>query len=322
MKMRMLIIGMSVVMSSQIAAMHRHAPMSAAYKKIAVVGGIAVAAWWLSDWVAAQKCMLSLKKINHKKKIYNWKPVKYRVDRPIESTRNSPTHTNNGAWHNDQFDYYSFNEGVYVDLKNAYNDGNFNIGAEHNEHEDKRKEEVAAQQEAVRITREHDSDEKIQDFLFHKIQAEKKELETYLDRLAETSRYFWNWYNVRKNYKHICKQYSNKLYGDEKDWTHDVHDTIQKAMQPALHTGLFHLIVGKPMYGEIARLYWDLLQRYTRLEKIEEKLKEKIGGKFEATQQEEKRRKELSDKHERQDKTLKMWLWDNGGEAIWNCLFA
>lgn len=286
---------MSVVMSSPVTAMHQGNAVQS-YRTPAIVGGAVLAIGAVASWIhnyatTVSKLWPIQERMNKGKKIGTWCLHKYAVNKPIEPHTPSATFTNNGAWRHDQFDYSAFDRSVYPDLIVAYNQDRFGLMPP-----DYRRDES----EEVRI----------QNYLYDCIQKEKSELEGYLDTLAEASGCISGWFNVRKTYKQIVRQEGVQSY-DQTEWSKEVHDAIGKAMNPAVHTGLLHLIGCKPMYGRVARLYWDLLQRYYRLKKIEQCLVGKLNRPFPVNAEEEAQIKLRSDKHKAQDQTLSNWLWYN-----------
>jgi hypothetical protein len=266
MKMRLLIIGMSVVMSSPIVAMHRRAaPVS--YRTPAIVGGAVLAAYgvvWFNDyWKSVNTLIWDLEaKLADASKIYNWRLEQYPVDSQIQkSVKSSP------------YDHTTSTEGRkdVIDFDNLF----ARLMADH------RKLNLA---------------DNSPEAFYKRIHEEKEELLKNIDDLAKLSSYFFNWYNIRKTYKHLCITHiplsSKDIKKDNKDvakkkinlgsseptdqtqWPHVFYtEKMEKPIDAATQTNLWHLVVGKPMYGRTARLFWQYLTRYYRLEKIELELK-------------------------------------------------
>lgn len=311
MKMRYFVIGMSIVMSAPVDAMrHRHA---VSYKS-ALMAGAAAATYgilWFHDLLATEKVIWPIqKRMQDKTKIYNWRTEKFRSDRPIEQARNSATYTDHTGRESDQHHYYSFDQAVYDALTAACLTGTFGSlsepGAEHEAQEHK--------EQGVHVVDARPSDDRVQKFLFNRIQEEKRELEEYLDAVVQVSKYWGGWYNIRKAYKEMA----GNRYGQEKDWSNKVHAQLDKAMRSEMRTSLFQLIVGKPMYGTVARLYWDILQSYSRLEAIEECLVVKMNRTIVTSAQEKQRKSDRLKRHAQEDKPFIHWVI----EPIYERFFA
>lgn len=295
MKMRILIISMSVVMSSPMVAMHRHAaPASTMYKKMAVVGGAILAAGyvysWATDLVKTEIDLYNIQKEINKqpRKMHTWCIQKYDPERPMECERNSATYTNYSSIHEDRFNYAAF-DNVERDLMIDYWQGKFGYVSD------------------AEKKYEGDKESRVRQYFLDCILKEKQELEPHLDKLVNMSKYFGGWYNIRKEYKWLArKQKLNSL--QQWQWSSKQYKNVNASMAQILHTDLFHLFLGKSMYGRVARAYWDLEKCYQRLEKIERCLIEKLKMELPGYIAEEARIKNRRQEHDKQDISFIDWI--------------
>lgn len=295
MKIRIGILALGVIMSAPAAAMrYRAMPESVSYKTPALIGGALLAAYgvaWIYDWITTEKKLAEIhkkiKEINNHSKMYAWCIQKYDPSRSIEYERNSATFTKHGSRYEDKFNYVAF-ANVERDLMIDYWKGEFGYLDAQNKYEDDKKA-------------------KIRQYLLDFIIKEKKELEPHLDELVKMSAYFGRWHNTRKDYKEIAKKQALNPY-QQWQWTHKQHENVNNAMQATLGTNLFHLLLGKSMYGKIARIYWDLEKRYQRLEKIERCLIDLLGTEQPQYIAEKERITKRHKEHDKQDQLFKDWI--------------
>lgn len=98
---------------------------------------------------------------------------------------------------------------------------------------------------------------------------------------------------------------------DQTQWSHKHYKNMKKPILYAAQSTMWHALVGKPMHGRIARLFWKLLTRYHRLEKIEKCLGEKVdlAVKHECEDAWKKIENEKNPRYRKEDQLLSDWLY-------------